>query len=274
MEIIGLAIGAFAIWSIYKFIKYKFQSSVFEVGLKRQLSFGKNLKEGLEKELHDLNSHLPKKLNPQTTMTLVDKMVSLQEKMTDENIAEIYGNFVSRHICKDSPPPYKVFPNMTDEKVIMEVNNMCFFKNINGKFMLDTSTVGRLYYTVYGSFSGPSSLEKRWVYESDKYLKETLVIILFIYEGGIEDGFPHGFGIEIDYEDNKLFFEGEFKNGKKHGYGKDLDAMHQGQLNEGCWSEGEWKDDKQWNVTIYDKNGKVLSKIENGELKELENKEI
>ena len=60
MEIIGLAIGAFAIWSIYKFIKYKFRSSVFEVGLKRQLSFGKNLKEGLEKELHDLNSHLPK----------------------------------------------------------------------------------------------------------------------------------------------------------------------------------------------------------------------
>ena len=118
MEIIGLAIGAFVIWSIYKFIKYKFRSSVFEVGLKRQLSFGKNLKDGLEKELNDLNSHLPKKLNLQTTLTLVKKMLSLQEKMTDENIAEIYGNFVSLYICENSTPPYNVYPNLTDKKVI------------------------------------------------------------------------------------------------------------------------------------------------------------
>jgi len=260
MEIIGLAIGAFAIWSIYKFIKYKFRSSVFEVGLKRQLSFGKNLKEGLEKELHDLNSHLPKKLNPQTTMTLVDKMVSLQEKMTDENIAEIYGNFVSLYICKDSTPPYNVYPNLTDEKVIMYVNNMCF-NEVNGHFILDNSKFGRLFFTIYGSvFTG----EKSWIKEGDKSLKDSRVIILSTYEGGIKNGVPHGFGIEIDYENNKLEFEGEFKNGKKHGYGKDFDAIYQGQLKKGYWSEGEWKDDKQWNVTIYDKNDKVLSKIENG----------
>ena len=116
MEIIGLAIGAFVIWSIYKFIKYKFRSSVFEVGLKRQLSFGKNLKEGLEKELHDLNSHLPKKLNLQTTLTLVKKMLSLQEKMTDENIAEIYGNFVSLYICENSTPLIMFIPILRIKK--------------------------------------------------------------------------------------------------------------------------------------------------------------
>ena len=263
MEFIVLAIVAFIIWSIYKFVKYKFRSSLFEVGLKRQLSFGKDLKDGLENELNDLNSHLPKKLNDQTTKTLINKMVSLQKKMTDENIAEIYGNFISLYICKDSTPPYDVYPNITDEKVIMYVNNMCF-NEVNGHFILDNSKFGRLFFTIYGnSFTG----EKRWIKEGDKSLKDSRVTILSTYEGGIENGLPHGFGVEIGYEDNKLLFEGEFKNGKKHGYGKDFDIIHQGKLMKECWSEGEWKDDKQWNVTIYDKNGDILSKIENGDQK-------
>jgi len=266
MEIIGLAIGAFVIWIIYKFIKYKFRSSVFEVGLKRQLSFGKNLKDGLEKELNDLNSHLPKKLNPQTTLTLVKKMLSLQEKMTDENIAEIYGNFVSLYICENSTPPYNVYPNLTDKKVIMHVNNMCF-KEVNGYFVLDNYEFGKLLNTVYGDVIVG---EVKWVKEGDKYLNTRFVYILFSYEGGIKNGKPHGFGIERGYEDNKLGYEGEWKDGKRHGHGKDIGLFYR----TGYWSEGEWKDDKQWNITNYDKDGKVHSKVENGNVKDLENGEI
>ena len=69
--------------------------------------------------------------------------------------------------------------------------------------------------------------------------------------------------------ENGSRYVGEWKDGKKHGHGKDIGVLHL----TGYWSEGEWKDDQQWNITNYDKDGKVHSKVENGKVKDLENGE-
>ena len=80
-------------------------------------------------------------------------------------------------------------------------------------------------------------------------------------------GRPHYQGRLI--EANGDCYDGGWLEGKKHGHGKDIGVLHL----TGYWSEGEWKDDRQWNITNYDKDGKVHSKVENGKVKDLENGE-
>ena len=121
------------------------------------------------------------------------------------------------------------------------------------------------------------------------------------YEGEIRNGKPNGFGILIWFDGRKYVgnfkdeemdgqgmfifssgdkYEGEFKEGKKHGHGtytfhegskyegeyKDGEYHGQGTFTftDGSKYEGEWKDGKPWNLTIYDKNGNIISKRVNG----------
>ena len=83
------------------------------------------------------------------------------------------------------------------------------------------------------------------------------------YEGDWILGKRNGKGIYIygkgEWEGDK--YEGEWKNGNKNGHGTYI-------FGEGEWEgdkyEGEWKKGKEWNITEYDKKGKMIGKFVNG----------
>ena len=107
------------------------------------------------------------------------------------------------------------------------------------------------------------------------------------YIGEIENGKPNGQGT-YTFPDGKKY-EGKFKDGKEHGKG--TLTTPDGFTDVGDWDDddlyinvkmdmkldfevfsypngskyfGEWKDDKEWNGTSYDKNGNIEWKYVNG----------
>ena len=100
------------------------------------------------------------------------------------------------------------------------------------------------------------------------------------YKGEIKNGKPEGFGNLTSSDGEK--YVGEWKDVKKYGQGtyiyhhgfkyvgewKDNKKHGQGTytLTDGNRFEGEWKDGNQWNLTILDKNGKIIGKWVNGVL--------
>jgi len=62
----------------------------------------------------------------------------------------------------------------------------------------------------------------------------------------------------ITFPDGRKYV-GEWKNGRRDGQGTYT-------YDDGDMFEGEWKDGEQWNGTHYDKDGKILWKMVNGEL--------
>ena len=76
------------------------------------------------------------------------------------------------------------------------------------------------------------------------------------YIGRIKDGYPNGNG-RITYS-NGSKYSGEWKNGLKHGHGKSTLSGGNGYI------EGEFKEDKWWNVTGFDKNGNITGNFVNG----------
>ena len=52
-------------------------------------------------------------------------------------------------------------------------------------------------------------------------------------------------------------YEGDWRNGKYHGQGTFTSK-------DGEKFVGEWKDDEEWNITEYDKNGNITGKWVNG----------
>ena len=122
-----------------------------------------------------------------------------------------------------------------------------------------------------------------------------------IYKGEWQDGEPHGQGRITDTDGS--FFDGEYKFGKLDGQGSTIhvsgnkyiggykDGKLHGQgtytTSKGNIVKGEWKDNKMlngtlsspdgvkfvgkfkdmkpWNVMVYDKDGKIIGKVVNGE---------
>ena len=101
------------------------------------------------------------------------------------------------------------------------------------------------------------------------------------YVGVFKDGERNGQGT-YNYSDGDKY-EGEWKDGKYHGQGtytfKDgskyvgewKDDKYHGQgtwFGKGEWKgqkyEGEYKDGKEWNGKLYDKNGNIIGKYVNG----------
>ena len=77
------------------------------------------------------------------------------------------------------------------------------------------------------------------------------------YVGELKNGKPHGKGTYIWKNGTK--YEGEWKDGERYGQGRFT-------FTDGSKYEGEWEDGKPWNLTIYDKNGKIIGKWVNGVL--------
>ena len=77
-----------------------------------------------------------------------------------------------------------------------------------------------------------------------------------IYIGRLKDGNPNGQG-RITYS-NGSKYRGEWKDGLKHGQGTFTLSEGNGYI------EGEFKEDKWWNVTGFDKNGNITGNIVNG----------
>jgi len=91
--------------------------------------------------------------------------------------------------------------------------------------------------------------------------------VLYLWENGTKymgewkDGKKHGQGT-FTYLDDFGKYVGEFKNDKRHGQG----TYYQGEGPfKGEWYEGEFKDGTLWNGTSYDKDGKIVEKVVNGE---------
>ena len=78
------------------------------------------------------------------------------------------------------------------------------------------------------------------------------------YEGEWKDGEPNGQGT---FTFNGMKYVGEFKDGEVDGQGTYI--SHDGRK-----YEGEWKDGREWNGTVYDKNGNITGKYVNGILQE------
>ena len=58
-------------------------------------------------------------------------------------------------------------------------------------------------------------------------------------------------------------YKGEVENGKPNGLGV-LIYPYGGQYGYGTKYVGSWEDGKEWNGTVYDKNGKIVVKYVNG----------
>ena len=78
------------------------------------------------------------------------------------------------------------------------------------------------------------------------------------YRGEISDGKPNGLGtLTLPNGEN---YVGEWKDGKRNGQGTFTYP------DDGRKYEGEWKGDKPWNGTGYDKNGNITTKVVNGKI--------
>ena len=75
------------------------------------------------------------------------------------------------------------------------------------------------------------------------------------YKGEINDNKPNGLGI-MTYPSGRRYL-GEWKNGKRDGHGTST-------LISGMKYVGVYKDDKMWNVTKYDGEGKYLGEFKHG----------
>jgi len=75
------------------------------------------------------------------------------------------------------------------------------------------------------------------------------------YKGEANNSKPNGLGI-MNYPGGKRFL-GEWKKGKRDGHGTTT-------LPNGIRYVGVYKDDKMWNVTKYDSDGKYLGEFKNG----------
>ena len=125
------------------------------------------------------------------------------------------------------------------------------------------------------------------VYEKDKegYFNDNK------YEGEIENGKPHGNGIWTMV--NGATYVGQFVNGFREGFGTftwsihapDGGGVYEGEYknnrrngkgirtrSDGSKEDGIWKDNKLWNGTIYEKDGTIIIKFEDGEPKGLGSK--
>ena len=72
------------------------------------------------------------------------------------------------------------------------------------------------------------------------------------YVGEWENDYPLS-GIGLVVYTNGRKYVGNWKNGKRNGQGTFT------------WSEGKWKDSKEWNGIRYDQDGNISYKIMNGE---------
>ena len=102
-----------------------------------------------------------------------------------------------------------------------------------------------------------------------------------LYKGDVENGEPNGLGLVIFPRGNK--YVGEWENGVWNGHrtytqpngykyvGEYKDTKFHGQgtrtFSSGKKYVGEWKNGKPWNGIEYDKNGNILFKVVNGEIK-------
>ena len=75
------------------------------------------------------------------------------------------------------------------------------------------------------------------------------------YEGEVKNSKPNGLGI-MTYPSGKRYL-GEWKKGKKEGHGTAT-------LPNGIKYVGVYKEDKMWNVTKYNGEGKYLGEFKNG----------
>ena len=109
---------------------------------------------------------------------------------------------------------------------------------------------------------------------------------MYIYKGYYQGEFSNGEknGKAKEFKNNKLIFEGEYLNGEKNGYGKQYDEengqlIFEGEYKNGkYWNgkgkidisssnifEGEIKNGIQYNGKGYDKEGKLLYELNNGD---------
>ena len=75
------------------------------------------------------------------------------------------------------------------------------------------------------------------------------------YVGEFKDGIQNGQGIDTFPDGSK--YVGEWKNGKHHGQGTYT-------FHDGVKWEGVWRKSESWNITKYDKDGKIYGRKVNG----------
>ena len=77
------------------------------------------------------------------------------------------------------------------------------------------------------------------------------------YKGQVENGKPNGQGT-YTWSDGRKYV-GEWKDNKRHGQGTHT-------LPDGRKYVGEFKDGKEWNGTVYNKNGGIIVRFVNGKM--------
>jgi len=99
-----------------------------------------------------------------------------------------------------------------------------------------------------------------------------------VYKGDVKNGVPHGIG-DLTYPDGEKYV-GEFKDGIQNGQGTDIfpdgskyvgewkNGKHHGQgtytFHDGVKWVGVWRKSEPWNITKYDKDGKIYGRKVNG----------
>jgi len=99
-----------------------------------------------------------------------------------------------------------------------------------------------------------------------------------IYEGEYKDGEKHGQGT-YTWSDGDIY-EGKYKDGKRHGQGTyswsggkkyegeykdgEIDGKGTQTFSDGVKWTGEFRNNKRWDITIYNKNSNIIGRFVNG----------
>ncbi|KKS39530.1 hypothetical protein A3H03_02815 [Candidatus Kuenenbacteria bacterium RIFCSPLOWO2_12_FULL_42_13] len=132
INLISLFIGfflCFFFWCVYGFIKHKQTIRMDKNEIYSYLNGGLSLKEALKKAFFNLNKYEALGLSDLTVDSVSRKLAGLSIKMDNENIVEIYSDFVYRYIYRQRNGRLKKPIDVSDEKVIYALDTL----DINGR---------------------------------------------------------------------------------------------------------------------------------------------
>ena len=131
--IVVLMAGAFFCWCVYGFLRYKKQEASFKREIHGYFEEGTSFEESLRKSFSEVNQKYNLGLNEYTIVYVVQEISALLNKMTRENVIEIYSMFLNWYVYgmkADNAPR-----GVKDERILYAVSNLRL-KERNGYFAL------------------------------------------------------------------------------------------------------------------------------------------
>lgn len=125
-------------WMTWKFLKYRVREKGDKNSIYYRLSEGLTLNEAIEKEFSDLNKFSKIGLTPQVIKTVANEIANLEERMTVDNVIEIYSTFIYRYIFRNGQ--LKNPSNLDETKILRVIYSLEFIEK-DGYFVIKPDNV-------------------------------------------------------------------------------------------------------------------------------------